>query len=373
MSVIYLLAALLGLLADPASDTLTLRNGKVILGQVVEAAPRGPVFMVVRRAWAEKNVPDQFRVWNAAEAPSLKRSREERIKRLEAWKRERVAEPNDAILAWIDGELARLKQAVDATRLMLVKLNRAEVRAIVRRPPDSARKLRQAWRANFDDAETKPVDSLATALEGRGFATTAVDPAPILDLLPIPSETEDQWRRRRAATEVTQERALRFIRHRGILLPEGEPGAGLDLSGIGGLVKELLGEGDAEDPLVAKGRAIAAKGRVGLMVTTLETSDDLASVKVDVVLYVHTRDDRWERAVTRSVQARGDDVRPGDGANVAADPQVKAIFKTAEDLGLQIPDEIKTKSLNMGAATQKALAQARTAIQPDLDALILMK
>ena len=50
---------------------------------------------------------------------------------------------------------------------------------------------------------------------------------------------------------------------------------------------------------------------------------------------------------------------------------MKAIFKTAEDLGLTIPDEIKNKSLNMGAATQKALANARAAIQPDLDALLL--
>lgn len=368
---LILIALLAG--ADPAADAVTLRDGKVVLGQVVEAAPRGKITLVVRRAWAEKNVPDRFKVWTAAEAPFVKRSREERIKRLDAWKRERAAEPNDEIAAWIDAEVARLRNDAEVPRLMLVSLNRAEVRSLVRRPADSARKLRQAWRAKFEDAETKPVDSLSSALEGRGFAATAADPAPIVDLLPVPPETEDQWRRRRAATEVTHERALRFIRHRGILLPEGEPGAGVDFGGIGGLVKGLLGEADAEDPLVAKGHAIAARGRVGLMVTTLETAEDLASVKVEVVLYVRSRGDRWERAAARLVQVRGDDLRRGDGANVAADPQVKAIFKTAEDLGLTIPDEIKNKSLNMGAATQKALASARAAIQPDLDALILLK
>ena len=357
--------------ADPAADAVTLRDGKVVLGQVIEAPARGKVVMVVRRAWAEKNVPDRFKVWNAAEAPSLKRLREERIRRLEVWKRERVAEPNDVILGWIDGEIARLRAEKDVPRLMMVSLNRADVKTVVRRPPDSARKLRQAWRANFEDAETKPVDALASALEGRGFAVTAVDPASVVDLLPIPAETEDQWKRRRAATEVTQERSLRFIRHHGILLPEGEPGAGLDVGAIGGLVKGLLGDGEAEDPLMAKGRAAAAKGRVGLMVTTLETAEDLASVKVEIVLYVHTQGDRWERGAARTIQVRGDEVRPGDGANIAADPQVKAIFKTAEDLGLAIPDDIKNKSLLMGTATQKALADARAAIQPDLDALIL--
>ena len=243
MSIPLLAALLLGGLTDPASDSITLRDGKIILGQVVEAAPRGRVVMVVRRAWAEKNVPDRLKIWIAAEAPLLKRSREERVRRLEAWKRDRAAEPNDAIVAWIDGELARLKNDGDVPRLMMVSLSRAEIKSIVRRPPDSARKLRQAWRANLADAETKPIDALSTALEGRGFAVTAVDSAPIVDLLPIPAETEDQWRRRRAATEVTQERSLRFIRHRGILLPEGEPGAGLNVGGIGGLVKDLLGEG----------------------------------------------------------------------------------------------------------------------------------
>ncbi len=364
----------LSLAADPAADSVSLRDGKVILGQVIEPPPRGKILVLVRRAWAETNLPDRFRTWQAAEAPSLKRSRDERIKRLEAWKRERAAEPNDAILAWIDAEMTRLKAGNDTPKLMLVTLNRGDVRGLVKRPPDSARRLRQAWRAGFDDAETKAVDALTSNLEGRGFAITGNDPAPIDDLLPTPPETEAQWRFRRAATEVAQDRTLRFIRHQGMILPEGQEGAGIDAKAIGGLVKSLLGEaGEAEDPLVAKGKEVSARGRVGLMVTTLETTADLSGVTVEVVLYAKVRDDRWERAAARMLQVRGNDVKAGEGANVAADPQVQSIFKAAEGLGLEIPADLKAKSLNMGAATQKALGQARTAIQPDLDALNLMR
>ncbi len=357
---------------DSAADVVTLRDGKVLLGQVVEPAPRGKLVVIVRRAWAEKALATRFKTWQTIEAPSLKRSRSERLARLEAWKRERSNEPNDAILPWLDGEIARLKAGAETPPLMFVTINRGEVRGVTRRPPEVARKLRQAWRAGFEDAETKPIADLTSALEGRGFAMTGVDPAPIDELLPTPAETEAHWKARRAATEVAQERSLRFIRYQGLLLPEGTPGQPINPAGaIGGLVKSLLGDEPAEDPLLAKGRDAAAKGRVGILVTRLDTAEDLSGVKVEITLYARINGDHWEKAASRIVNVRGDDVQRGDGANIAGDPQVQSIFKTIEGLGLAVPEELKQKSLNIGAATQKALGMARTAIQPDLDALAL--
>ena len=363
----------LGLADNSAADVVTLRDGKVILCQIVDPAPRGKFVVVVRRIWAEKNLPDRLRAWKSAEAPSLKRAVADRIHRLEAWKRERNAEPNDLILGWIQTELTRLRADADAPKLIAVTLNRGDIRKIDKKPPDAARKLRQAWRAGFEDAETKPLDDLSSALEGRGFAMSNVDPAPIADLLPISSETEGQWQARRAATEVAQDSKLRFISHLGILLPEGTPAAGIDLGGISGLVKGLLGEGAAEDPLIAKGRELSAKGHVGMMVTTLETAEDMSGVKVEVVLYARMKDDRWERAAVKSVRVRTDEIKAGEGANIAADPQVSSIFKAVEGLGLDLPADLKEKSLKIGAATQKALGSARTAIQLDLDSLNLIK
>lgn len=355
--------------AASAADAVTLRDGKVVLGQWVEPAPRGKVAMIVRRAWAETAMPDRLKAWQAAEAPWIKRARTERVARLEAWKREGAAGP---VLSWIDSEVERLRDGADLPPLMVVAINRADVRKLDRRPPDAARKLRQAWRAGFADAEARPLADLASALEGRGFAMTDADPAPIDDLLPIPAESEPRWRARRAATEVAQERELRFIRYQGLVLPEGAPGAPLDASGaLGGVVKSLLGEQPADDPLAAKGKAVAARGRVGMLVTKLDTAEDLSGVAVEIVLYARMNGDRWEPAASKTVRVRGDEVRPGEGGNVAADPQVQTVFKTIEGLGLAVPDDLKQKSLNIGAATQKALATARTLIQPELDALAL--
>ena len=60
------------------------------------------------------------------------------------------------------------------------------------------------------------------------------------------------------------------------------------------------------------------------------------------------------------------------GADIADDPQVKAFFGVVESLGIgQIPPELKQRTLNMGAATRKALGQARDALDQELKATAL--
>src|SRR5205823_1555355 len=92
MLTIAVLAGLVSLApAEPATaaDAVTLRDGRVVLGQVVEPAPRGKVILLVRRAWAEAHVPDLLKRWEAAEAPSIKQARGQRRQRLEDWRRDR--------------------------------------------------------------------------------------------------------------------------------------------------------------------------------------------------------------------------------------------------------------------------------------------
>ncbi len=369
LAALAMVIVLAGQDVETAADSVTLRDGKVVLGQWVEPAPRGKIALVVRRSWAETAIPDRFKVWQAAESPWVKRARADRIRRLEHWKGE---SPVEAIARWIDDELERLKGSDDTSPLMIVTINRGDARKIVRRQPDSARKLRQAWRGKFDDAETRPVGELTSALEGRGFAMSDVDAATIDDLLPVPAETEPRWRARRAATEVALDPSCKFVQYQGLVLPEGKPAEMPDASGaVGGLLKSLLGGEAQEDPLVGKGKELAEKGRVGMLVTKLETAEDLSGVRVEIILYARVDETRWEKATARFMTVRGDEIRPNEGGNIGNDPQVQGLFRTIEGLGLDLPADLKQKSLNIGAATQRALGLARTAIQPDLDALAL--
>src|SRR5258708_6933529 len=100
-----------------AADAITLRDGKVILGQVVEP-----------------------------------------------------------VLGWIDGEIDRLQDdKAPLPPLLLVALNRGDVKAVARRSKDAGRWLRQGWRTRLADVETKPIEDLKQALAGRGIALGAID------------------------------------------------------------------------------------------------------------------------------------------------------------------------------------------------------
>src|SRR5438046_1287776 len=105
------LVAALALLAAPAvkppetaADVVTLRDGKVVLGQIVDPAPRGALRIVVRREWAVAELPDRAARWQTAETAGLGRARTQRRARLAAWRRERAAsvKGDDSILPWID-------------------------------------------------------------------------------------------------------------------------------------------------------------------------------------------------------------------------------------------------------------------------------
>lgn len=363
-----------------AADVVTLRDGKLALGQVVEPAPRGKVVLIIRRAWAQEHLPDWLKKWEAAEAAWAPKARRERRERLLAWKRERTAAPDapadDRIVAWLDKDIdaLRLQDQPDSPRppLMAVQLGRADVRATTRRPKDVALLLRQGWRAGFRDVEELPVDELRARLEGRGYALSGEDPAPVDRLLPVMPETEAHWLARRAATEVTHDPGLRFVRYQGLVMPEGTKDPTAGLGALVASLKNLLGDAPADDPLAAKFREVGARGRAGLVVTKLDMAPDFASVTVESTLFVRLGRDRWQPATTRSAVVRPDAMPAAEGKALAADPQVQEALKLVESLGLgSVPDDVKARSLNTGAATQKALAQARAVIERDLETLAL--
>ena len=374
--IVLILGAAAALAAAPgpsAADAVTLKDGAVVLGQVADSPPRGPLLMVVRREWADAKLPARAAKWRAAEAPALKRARAQRIERLNAWKRERVPEADrqDAIATWIDAELARLaaEKGPAGTRLMVVSLDRREVKALSRRPPAQARLLRLGWRCNLPDPEGLGPADLKAAVEGRGFLPDGPDPARLDDLLPLPVEPEARWLARRAATEVLNEPGLRFVRYQGLVLPEGQPASPAGAADALGALKGLLGEEPAEDPLAAITRKVADRGRIGLVVTALTMAPDFSEVKVESTLWVRSGPgaNPWRQADSRPATVRTDELKAEAGEELAADPQVQAAFRLVEGLGLGAVDPgLKDRSLKVGAASRRALHLAQAALDADL-------
>ena len=371
-----------------AADRLTLRDGSVALGLVTAATsgPRGSVEFLVRRDWAEKHLEDHLADWDRSSTAAARRAVEQRRQRLADWRRDRAERvgPDDRIVPWIDRELARLANPEDAARapMVRVRLPRSEVRELDRRPAAVERLLRLAWLSGLPDPETMPLDELKGALEARGYAVDAAgrgQTASLDRLLPPSPEPELTWRARRAATEVAVDSGLRFLRFQDMVIPDAPPGQqplnNMALPTIASELKRLLDPGPVQgrpDPVAAKLQSVAARSRVGAVVTGLAIAPDLSGVTVESTLWVRDGGGRWVPFGSRSATVRPDDLKPEEGQGIAEDPQVQGAFRMVEGLGLgAIPPELKQRSLRIGAATQRALDLARSAFNQDLDALAL--
>ncbi len=96
--------------ADSAADRVVLKDGRVLLGQVVDFSRRGVITVVARRAWVEENLPEWSKLWIAAEAPEARRALAQRKSRLTAWARDRETGVgrDDRIVTWIKHELEKI-------------------------------------------------------------------------------------------------------------------------------------------------------------------------------------------------------------------------------------------------------------------------
>jgi hypothetical protein len=369
-----------------SADRVTLRDGSVVLGLVTASSPgsRGSTELLVRRAWAQKAIGQHLQRWDRATTASSRQAVVQRRKRLESWRRERArgSEPGDRIIGWLDRELARLAAPGEPkpSVLLNVRLPHNEVQAMDRKPASVERLLRLAWLCEFPDPETMPLAQLKDALQSRGYdidGAAAKTPVSVESLLPPTPEPEANWQARRAATELTVDSGLRFIRFQDTIMPDA--GGGQDMSAVGlssalSEIKKLLDPdgGRQADPLEEKLGAIAARGRVGAVVTRLEIQPDMSAVTVEATLWVRGPGERWAPFGFRRATVRPDDLAGAAGQNLAEDPQVKGAFRIVEMLGLgAIPADVKDRSLRIGAATEKALGTARSAFNQDLDAMAL--
>jgi hypothetical protein len=358
---------------DTAAESLTLRDGTVLLGQFAEGAPGGPrVRMYVRRAWAEAHAPEKARVWDEAQKRDAPRAVRERVRRLEEWREERPARPGDEIGAWIVDELKRLQAPAEPPVLWALNLDARDVPRLERRSPEVRRMLRQAWLAGFDDPETMPLDRLRDRLEARGIALGPIDPASIDGLLGLPIENDYQWRLRRAATELKLDSGLRFLRYHRLIWPEEEAGGQVDVAGVVGLLDDLFNHEADEDPLASRLRQVAARDRFGALVTALDIAPDFSLVRVEITIWIRVEKARWMTYKTLPVAVRTAAVADDAAAPLAGDPRVQAVFRMVEAMGLGgVPDDVRRSSLRVGAATRQALGLAQLALRQEIEALAL--
>lgn len=353
----------------PVSDKIVLRDGKELLGQVVDGSSGSVV--VARREWLKAHVSDRMAKWEEAERAQTGTAREQRARRLQAWRQERpsVAAPGDRITPWLDRELARGAGADTPPALMAIRLGKGEATSIQRRGDQAARALRAAWILGLKEPEPSPLDTLSDSIAGRGTQIEADDPVAIDGLLPPSVEPDDRWLLRRAATEVLNDEGLRYIRFGNTVLPEPVPGqipdATLGPKLVEGTIKDVL-TGGLVDPLPDRLRSVADRGRIGTMVTRIDIAADFGSVAAESTLYYRGQGG-WDCAAWRSVNVRVGEVPPFVMNAVASDPQVKALLDFVDAIGGGlVSPQMKQTGLTIGTSAGGAAVMARSALTRSL-------
>jgi hypothetical protein len=359
---------------ESAADRIVLRDGKELFGQVDEPSPQAALTILARRELVRTTLPDWAKRWEDAEREATAGAARQRRERLAGWRRERPAESAsaDRITAWLDRELSQSSGPVAPSPLIAIRPGRGDVSAVERRSESAARVLRSAWLLGLADPETTPLPGLKDAIAGRGMILEGDDPIEIDRLLPPGFESADRWLLRRAATEVLHDEGLRFIRFGNTILPEPVPGQPLDPATgatlVEGTVRDVLGVGGT-DPLPSRLRAVAARGRVGVMVTSIGIAPNLGSVSAESSLYYRQGSD-WGRGVWRSQGLPVGSVPPVVVSLVAGDPQVKAVMDLIDMIGAGfVSPEMKERGLVVGTTIGGAVVLARTALVRSLAGL----
>ncbi|HMB04955.1 MAG TPA: hypothetical protein VKP69_14595 [Isosphaeraceae bacterium] len=360
--------------AITAADAVALRDGSVALGQVIDSPLRAHLILLIRRAWAAENLPAWTSRWEAIEAPLVRLGRRQRRDRLAGWRQQWAdrLDRDDAALAWLGREQTRLANPRPSkSTLMSVTLSRADVRAVTRRPRPLGRLVRLGWLAGIEDVETMTPAALERALAGRGVALDGPATASVESLLPLLPESEDQWRTRRAATEVLRDPSLRYVRFTRLTLPEPAPDEVDELppyvldtpSALTAL--QSLVEITPDDPLEERLDAAADRGRVGLLVTEVEMAEDDTSVGARASLWVLRERAGWRAAASRQASER---VAPSpDGAPPERVNLFQSSLLVLESVaGHPVEPDWTRETLDAGAAAQRALARARAALDLDL-------
>jgi hypothetical protein len=252
------------------ADRIVLRDGKELFGQVDESSSNAALTILARREMVRTTLPDRAKRWEDAERGATAAAARQSRERLAGWRRERPAElaSGDRITAWLDRELSESSRPVAPSPLIAIRLGRDDVAAVEQRSESAAQALRCAWLLGLADPEKAPLAKLKNSIEGRGMSLEGDEPIAIDRLLPPMEEPADRWLLRRAATEVLHDEGLRFIRFGNTILPEPMPSQPLDpamgATLVEGTIRDVLGVGGA-DSLPLRLRAVAARGRVGLM------------------------------------------------------------------------------------------------------------
>ncbi len=354
-----------------AVDVVPLKQGKPLRGAVLEQRADGSLLMVVAEAWLKQHDPVRHAKLLEDTAQTRQRAWQTTAERIDVALGQPVESPR--LRFFLEQEQQRLQKLRDAEKppvpeFLWVELKRQEISKVVRPAPDRHRIGIFAWYAKLGDIEQRSAASLQKELASLDYPVAG--PLPDLGTRLSPREQSDQeWAARLAIVEYGLSDPVEF-QGTGDLLVQTGTGKGPDWQAIlpalleqqtQGLLKDLLGQPPipAPDESARLQSAIARTkqlGRRAFRVTRVDAPATQGQVAVESRFLVQLEDETWRPVWSCRQFANSSQPREELEQKIAADPQVQAIVRSMQALGLT-GDDLLRQAIRHGAATMDAQEQ----------------
>ena len=365
-------------LSQRGLDLVALRSGPSLVGAIAGNAPDGSLRVVVERGWLEAAHPKLYQHVVEEETQTTRRVLEELLPRITRWKERRPDEQN--LTAFLTLEEQRVRKALDElddapatnkTQLVWLALTPADIRRVVRQPPERRQIALLAWRERLPDVPTASANSLERTLRERGVEITA-EQVDLSDRLPPLPQDEREWAARVALVE------HQFVERFEL------QGTGSALVAIGGeqpvITPELIGEiyraevaklldevagakALIDDSWVDEAVQRARQKKAGAVrVTRVDPDLGRGRVTVESRFLTELPGGQWETIWSHREVADVGRPRPELEERIRKDPQIQQVLKTFQGAGLAVERSL-AQALQFGAATLEAQQNADARFQ----------
>lgn len=367
-------------------------DGGELRGLVYGVSARGEVWFACRKVWLKKAYPEL--------AARLEKEQEERewdlrtdyIRRLAQWDKSLESSPeNRPLKDFIDQEISRMDPGLGTEKpasrgpFILVKLDAAQARKLVRAKPEHLRLALTGWKEEVEKLEEQPAAATIAELKKDGIQWDKESPDFSSRMPGMPVETESDWELRKAFLGFARGRQLRFQGTGETIFetPEGGgagAGAGLGLDQIlgklgpgilNGALGELLGEagqGRQDNQRAAVEAAKVADQKKIRQFRLTRVQPDLVRRLVVVEDTLHAKLPgpnglAWKQIHREEIQADAAIARPQTEARIQQDPRAGPMLAQLRQVGL---GEKLDEAVRFGAATLEAQQQAEAGFQAAL-------
>ncbi|MEM7316049.1 MAG: hypothetical protein AAF497_23175 [Planctomycetota bacterium] len=361
-------------------DEVALVDGGKMLGIVTSNDRTTGTEILVEREWFENTYPKKYADHFRHEVESDSKTRQDLLRRLEAWKSRRNAEIDTKLIAFIEREIERLSKNGDEKPQQIAKRLHAKQFTWVVYPSQKVRKVfahgqmdryrtaNLGWANRIKGVSIRSVSAITKELTKRNVKTDAefID---LSDQIPTKPMTDFEWNKRVCICEFVYRKPLHFQGTGSSYVKVDSESRNqqqdmmnqlMQTAGFESALKNLLDNPKARQnksviQLMRQATDEAERiGCRGVRITRLATNSNNAMVTVEDLFLAQMENGKWRVASQFEAKSDRNKIAAGDADFLKEDPQINQLISAFGEAGLA-NKSLLDKALRQGLATQRAM------------------